>query len=76
MDAKDYLVESTDEKVLKEARVIIKLNRMTPTSVGEYDASIEYKKENVKFKVEVKDTVKPEFKDFNKEIKIEQNMGM
>lgn len=72
-DAKDYLVKDTDKEILKEAKVIIKLNKKTPTDVGTYDASIKYDDETVKFKVKVKDTVKPEFVDFKEEIKIEQN---
>lgn len=42
-------------------------------NVGKYPAIVSYKKETKKFMIEVKDTTKPEFKEFNDKIVIEQN---
>ena len=75
MDAKTYLVKDTDKDVLKDAQVLIKLNKMTPTPIGTYDATIKFKDESVKFKVKVKDTKKPEFVDFKDKIEIEQGFN-
>ncbi len=42
-------------------------------NVGKYPAILSYKKEIKKIMIEVKDTTKPEFKEFNDKIVIEQN---
>lgn len=75
MDAKTYLAKDTDKDVLKDAQVLIKLNKMTPTPIGTYDATIKYKDESIKFKVKVKDTKKPEFIDFKDKIEVEQGFN-
>ncbi len=72
MNPKDYLVSETPEEVLNEAQVHMMLNKKFPTDIGVYEGSIVYKKESVKFKVEVKDTTAPEFVDFQYRLEVEQ----
>ncbi len=68
-DLSNYLDLDNDNKedILKKAKLIANIkneeNKEYP-AVGEYDASIQYDKEEVKFKIIVKDTTAPEFKDF------------
>ncbi|MEG1731894.1 MAG: hypothetical protein RR252_01965 [Longicatena sp.] len=72
MDAKTYL-QKTDEEILKETKVHLKLNKTLPTQIGTYKGTIEYKKEKLNLTIHVKDTKAPTFVDFKEIIKIQVN---
>lgn len=68
---------SVDIKKAKECSIITDSQgeqiSISGLSVGTYEAKAKYKNEEKKFKIKVADTIKPKFKDFMKEIKVEQN---
>ncbi|NBK96626.1 MAG: CHAP domain-containing protein [Erysipelotrichia bacterium] len=72
--AEDYA--EAEKEVLKNTKVEIKAKNEKDKdylAVGKYEGTVSYKDEKHTFKVEVKDTTAPTFKDFKEEIKIEQN---
>ena len=82
----DYYLKNKKEKILTNSKIKFKNEYLVDTSndeiksldakylnVGTYELYIEYHDEKVYFNIEVKDTTKPEFKDFKDTIIIEQN---
>ena len=82
----DYYLKNKKEKILTNSKIKFKNEYLVDTSndeiksldakylnVGTYELYIEYKDKKVYFNIEVKDTTKPEFKDFKDTIIIEQN---
>ncbi|MEF9967896.1 MAG: hypothetical protein RR766_05215, partial [Longicatena sp.] len=72
MDAKTYL-KKTDPAVLKDTKVLLKLNEISPTEVGTYKGTIEYKKEKLNLTINVKDTTSPVFDDFKDTVNVQLN---
>lgn len=68
----DYVLDNTDEKVVKNTTVeIVGLDESSEyPSVGDYVVKVKYKNQVREVIVTVEDTIKPVFKDFNKDITI------
>ena len=68
----DYVLDNTDEKVVKNTTVeIVGLDESSEyPSVGDYVVKVKYKNQVREVIVTVEDTTKPVFKDFNKDITI------
>lgn len=70
MNVEDYLdLEKNDQKQSILDKAVLKLDIQNEEgkdypAIGEYDASIVFEKDEVKFKIIVKDTVAPVFKEF------------
>ena len=67
----EFDLESRESVTIQENKLLS--NKKDYLDVGKYPALLSYKKETKKFMIEVKDTTKPEFKEFNDKIVIEQN---
>ena len=67
--------QDLDKDKIKEIKVSdnFKYDDNNYLEIGSYTVKIKYKKQDLKVKVIVKDTIKPEFKDFKEQIYIEAN---
>ena len=66
-------IKFKNEYLVNTDNGIIKSDDSNYLNIGEYELYIEYKGKKYYFNIEVKDTTKPEFKNFKKEIILEQN---
>lgn len=69
LEAKDYLKEGVDSKIIKETKVTMKedvayVDNKEYLEVSDYTVVLSYEKDTAEVKVSVKDNVAPEFKDF------------